>query len=78
MLCLTISPSLSDVVAETVSDFILVIAPLWILRGVRLPPALRIRLVAIFSCSMMTTVFGIAHAVLVLEMPGAMEAVMGE
>lgn len=53
-------------------------APLWILRDVRVSPGLRIRLIAIFSCSVMTTMAGIAHAVLVLRMPGALEAIMGE
>ena len=65
-------------VAETISDTILVIAPLWILRGVRVTSGLRIRLIAIFSCSMMTTMVGVVHAVLVLKMPGALEAIMGE
>lgn len=68
----------SSPAAETISDFILVIAPLWILRRVRVSLGLRIRLIAIFSCSMMTTVAGIVHAVMVLKMPGALEAIMGE
>ena len=73
-------PSLIEdhVVAETISDFILIIAPLWILRDVRLASGLRIRLIAVFSCSMMTTMVGLAHAILVLKMPGALEAIMGE
>lgn len=65
-------------IAETISDLILVAAPLWILRGVRVSSGLRIRLIAVFSCSMMTTMAGVVHAVLVLKMPGAWEAIMGE
>lgn len=64
--------------AETISDFILVVAPLWILKGVRVSSGLRIRLIAVFSCSMMTTIAGVVHAVMVLKMPGALEAIMGE
>lgn len=77
---LTLHSSRADggLIAETISDFILVIAPLWILKGVRVSYGLRIRLIAIFSCSMMTTIVGIVHAVLVLKMPGALEAIMGE
>jgi hypothetical protein len=60
-----------------VSDFILVLAPLWILKDVR-SPGLRIRLIATFSCSMMTTAAGLAHVILILKMPGALEAIMGE
>jgi hypothetical protein len=74
-------PSFSHVnnpAAETISDFILVIAPLWILNGVRVSPGLRIRLIAIFSCSLMTTVVGVIHVVLILKMPGALEAIMGK
>ena len=67
-----------DIVAATISDFILIIAPLWILRDVRISSGLRIRLFAIFSCSMMTTITGLAHAILILKMPGALEAIMGE
>ena len=68
----------SGPVAEITSDFILVVAPLWILRGVRVSSGLRIRLIAIFSCSIMTTIVGVVHAVFVLKMPGALEAIMGE
>lgn len=68
----------SDLVAETISDFILVVAPLWILRGLRVSSGLRMRLIAIFSCSIITTVAGVIHAVMVLKMPGALEAIMGE
>ena len=70
--------SLSHPVAATVSDFILVVAPLWILRGVHVSSGLRIRLIAIFSCSLMTTLVGLAHAILILKMPGALEATLGE
>ena len=65
-------------IAATVSDFILVVAPLWIIRGVRVSHALRIRLIAIFSCSIITTAAGLTHAILILKMPGALEAIMGE
>lgn len=68
----------SSLAAEVISDFILVIAPLWILKGVRVSSGLRIRLIAIFSCSMMTTIAGVIHAVMVLKKPGALEAVMGK
>jgi len=74
----TILLSLSHPVAAAVSDFILVVAPLWILRDVRVSSALRIRLIAIFSCSLMTTSVGLAHAILILKMPGALEAILGE
>ena len=74
-----VAPTLTEYPeAETISDFILVVAPLWILRDVRVSSGLRIRLIAIFSCSMMTTMAGLAHAILVLKMPGALEAIMGE
>lgn len=68
---------ITQVATETISDFILVIAPLWILKDVRVSSGLRIRLIAIFSCSLMTTMAGVAHAVMVLKMPGALEAIMG-
>ena len=74
----TIFLSLNYPVAAAVSDFILVVAPLWILRDVRVSSGLRIRLIAIFSCSLMTTLVGLAHAILILKMPGALEAILGE
>ena len=73
-----ILPSLSRPVAATVSDFILILAPLWILRDVRVSSALRIRLIAIFSCSLMTTLVGLVHVILILKMPGALEAILGK
>ena len=69
---------LNHIAAETISDLILVVAPLWILRDVRISSGLRIRLIAIFSCSLMTTLVGLVHAILILKMPGALEAIMGE
>ncbi|KAF9648662.1 hypothetical protein BDM02DRAFT_3115143 [Thelephora ganbajun] len=68
---------ITQVATETVSDLILVVAPLWILRDIRISSGLRIRLIAVFSCSLITTMAGLAHAILVLKMPGALEAIMG-
>jgi len=69
--------AITRLTAEIISDSILVISPLWIIRDVRLSSGLRTRLIAIFSSSMMTTLVGLAHVVLIIKMPGALEAILG-
>lgn len=63
--------------AETFSDIPLIIAPLWILQNVRLPSAVRFRLVSVFACSLITTIAALAHAALVVRDPGVWEAIVG-
>lgn len=67
---------ISLVVTTFVSDFILLVAPLMISWGVRVP-ALRFRLFFIFSMSIATTISSVVHAVLVLVKPGVWEAIFG-
>jgi hypothetical protein len=47
-----------------------------IIKGVRIP-ALRSRLLRIFSVSIVTTMASVTHAVLVMDRPGVMEAIFG-
>ena len=63
--------------AETFSDILLIIAPLWILRNVRVTSAVRFRLVSVFACSIATSLAGLAHAVLLIQLPGVWEAMIG-
>lgn len=64
-------------IAETFSDILLVVAPLWILRNVRVTSAVRFRLVSVFACSIVTTIVALAHAILVIRVPGVWEAIVG-
>lgn len=63
--------------AETFSDVLLIIAPLWILRNVRVTSNVRFRLVSVFACSIATSIVGLVHAVLVIRVPGVWEAIAG-
>jgi hypothetical protein len=63
--------------AETFSDLLLVVAPLWILRNVRVSSAVRFRLISVFTCSIATTLAALAHAILVIRLPGTWEAIIG-
>lgn len=67
---------ISLVVTTVISDFILLLAPIMISRGVNVP-ALRFRLFFIFSMSIATTMSSVVHAVLVLVKPGVWEAIFG-
>ena len=77
LVCFRIDDSLSFILAETFSDFLLIVAPLWILRNVRVTSAVRFRLISVFACSLATTVAALAHAILVLRLPGIWEAIVG-
>ena len=55
----------------------MIVAPLWILRVVRVTSAVRFRLISVFTCSILTSVVGLAHAVLVIREPGVWEAMIG-
>ena len=55
----------------------MIVAPLWILRNVRVTSAVRFRLVSVFACSLATTFAALAHAVLVIRLPGVWEAIVG-
>lgn len=63
--------------AGTFSDILLIVAPLWILRNVRVTSAVRFRLISVFTCSIATTIAALAHAVLVIHLPGTWEAIIG-
>jgi len=63
--------------AETFSDVLLIVAPLWVLRDVRVTSAVRFRLISVFTCSLATTLAALAHAVLVIRVPGVWEAIVG-
>ena len=63
--------------AETFSDILLVLAPLWILRNVRTTRAVRFRLISIFTCSLVTTIAALAHAITIIKAPGIWEAISG-
>ena len=63
--------------AGTFSDILLIVAPLWILRNVRVTSAVRFRLVSVFACSIVTTIVALAHAVLIIRVPGVWEAILG-
>jgi hypothetical protein len=69
--------AITQVVTETFSDILLIIAPLWILRNVRVTSAVRFRLVSVFACSIATSLAGLAHAVLLIQLPGVWEAMIG-
>lgn len=64
-------------VAESISDILLIAAPLWILRDVRVTTAVRFRLISVFACSILTSIVGLAHAILVIRDPGVWEATIG-
>ena len=67
----------SSSLAETFSDILLIVAPLWILRNVRVTSAVRFRLISVFACSLATTIAALAHAILVIRLPGTWEAIIG-
>jgi len=67
---------ITQMITTIVSDGILVSTPLMIIKGVRVP-ALRSRLLRIFSVSVVTTMASLAHAALVIYRPGATEAIFG-
>jgi hypothetical protein len=77
ILCSYNDQPLSSVLAESFSDALLIVAPLWILRNVRVTPAVRFRLISVFTCSLATTFAALAHAVLVIRLPGIWEAIIG-
>jgi len=66
---------ITQVITTMIADVILIGAPLWILRKTRLNAAVRFRLISVFSLSIATTMAAIAHAVLVVRLPGAWEAI---
>lgn len=53
-----------------ITDILLVLAPILILRSTRLDPRLHRRLVAAVSISVLATVFSVIHIVLVLTVSG--------
>jgi len=69
--------AITQVVTETFSDILLIVAPLWVLRNVRVTTAVRFRLISVFTCSLATTVVALAHAILVIRLPGVWEAIVG-
>lgn len=56
--------------ATMITDILLVLAPILILRSTRLDPRLHRRLVAAVSISVLATVFSVIHIVLVLTVSG--------
>ena len=60
--------------ADTFADLVLIVAPLRLLWDIQLRPALRVRLMAIFSTSIITTIVSLVHAVIVLRIGGLEEA----
>jgi hypothetical protein len=77
LVCFRIDNCLSSLLAETFSDFLLIVAPLWILRNVRVSSAVRFRLISVFACSLATTIAALAHAIMVIRLPGDLEAIVG-
>lgn len=69
--------AITQAVTETFSDVLLIAAPLWILRKVRVTSAVRFRLISVFMCSLATTMAALAHAILVIRLPGVWEAIVG-
>jgi hypothetical protein len=69
--------AITQAVTETFSDILLIVAPLWILRNVRVTSAVRFRLISVFTCSLATTFAALAHAILVIRLPGIWEAIVG-
>jgi hypothetical protein len=63
--------------AGSFSDVLLIAAPVWILRNVRVTSAVRFRLVSVFTCSLITTLVALAHAILIIRLPGTWEAIIG-
>jgi len=69
--------AVTQAVTETFSDVLLVVAPIWVLRDVRVTPPVRFRLISVFACSLATTLAALAHAILVIRLPGVWEAIIG-
>ncbi|KAF9650835.1 hypothetical protein BDM02DRAFT_3127366 [Thelephora ganbajun] len=69
--------AITQAVTESFSDLLLIVAPLWILRNVRVTSAVRFRLISVFACSLATTIAALAHAILVIRLPGVWEAIVG-
>ena len=61
--------------AETFSDILLIVAPLWIIRSFLVTSSARFRLISVFASSLLTTVAALAHAILVVRFPGVWEAI---
>lgn len=54
----------------------LVFSPLWLLRKVNVNRGLRFRLLSAFFVSIATTIAAVAHAILVIALPGAYEVIV--
>ncbi|PCH34899.1 hypothetical protein WOLCODRAFT_139640 [Wolfiporia cocos MD-104 SS10] len=65
--------AIAQVITDVISDAILIIAPVRMVWGVRLSRAQKIRLIAIFSTTMITTAVGLDHAYWILKNGGLVE-----
>lgn len=59
------------------TDILLLLSPVMILRSVHLDPGLHLRLVAVFSISVVATIFSIIHVVLALTVGGIVAGLFG-
>ncbi|KAG1794009.1 uncharacterized protein BJ212DRAFT_1292286, partial [Suillus subaureus] len=67
--------AIAQIIADVFGDIILILAPFRLIYKVRLMKAQKIRVLAIFSTSAITTVVSLAHAYYVLSDGGPREAV---
>ncbi|KAJ7651150.1 hypothetical protein FB45DRAFT_1018503 [Roridomyces roridus] len=69
------SVGIAQIITDVISDAILIIAPLRLLWGVRLQRALKLRLMAVFTTSAITTVVSLYHDITVLRIGGIPEVI---
>lgn len=65
-----------SVLATMITDILLIVSPIVILRSARLDPGLQFRLVAAVSTSVIATIFTVIHAVVTLTIAGLWAAVL--
>ncbi|KAF9241288.1 hypothetical protein BU15DRAFT_44906 [Melanogaster broomeanus] len=70
--------AITQLVVDVVSDALLIAAPVWFLRDVRLSQKRRILILSTFSASVLITAVTILHSVLLLEGPFDYVAIIGQ
>jgi len=66
---------ITQILATIISNMVLIVAPLWILRTVRVNSVLSSCLLSVFSVSVATTLAALAHAILSLVASPMLEAI---
>ncbi|KAK1235199.1 hypothetical protein PQX77_001585 [Marasmius sp. AFHP31] len=65
--------AVAQLVTDCLFDLVLIASPMYLLRNMKNKRGLKIRLIAVFSSTIFTTAFGLAHAWAIIEDRGLME-----